>query len=111
LSILDALKHGRAFVGFDLMADSSGFLWYAQSATNKVVMGEALPFSSDVQLRAATPQACRFTVLRDGDAIHQHEGRSLQFSPSGPGVYRVEAELNIRNTWVPWVYANPIWLR
>jgi hypothetical protein len=109
--ILDALKHGRAFVGFDLLADSSGFLWYAQASTNQSVMGESMPFTSDVRFRAAAPQACRFTVVHDGDAVHQQQGRTMDFTPTAPGVYRVEAELLIRNAWVPWIYANPIWLR
>ena len=26
-------------------------------------------------------------------------------------LYRVEAELNVLGTWVPWVYANPLELR
>ena len=110
-SVLDSLKAGRVFVGFDLIADSSGFRWYAADGTNQVVMGETAPLSPEVRLHALSPLPCRFTVVKDGVACLQQEGRSLEWSPTGPGKYRVEAELRIRKDWVPWVYANPIQLR
>jgi hypothetical protein len=41
----------------------------------------------------------------------QQEGRALEWTPPGPGTYRVEAELKVLGKWVSWVYANPIELR
>jgi hypothetical protein len=107
-SILSALKAGRAFIGFDMLADSSGFVWMAEGNTGRVVMGEALWFSPEVRLRALSPHYCRLTIIKDGAAIHLQEGRSLEWAPPGPGQYRVEAELWIRGEWTPWIYANPI---
>jgi hypothetical protein len=43
--------------------------------------------------------------------VYQQEGRDVDWTPPGPGKYRVEAELNVMNEWIPWVYANPIELR
>jgi uncharacterized cysteine cluster protein YcgN (CxxCxxCC family) len=54
---------------------------------------------------------CRFTVVKDGVGVHQAIGRELDWLPPGPGKYRVEAEVEVRKEWVPWVYANPIELR
>jgi hypothetical protein len=48
-SVLDALKAGRAFVGFDMIADSSGFRWIANAGTNQIVMGEAGTFSEGIR--------------------------------------------------------------
>jgi hypothetical protein len=114
-AILDALRHGRVFVGFDLIADSSGFRWFATSGSNRAVMGEHLaapnPASVPPQLHARSPIPCRFTVVKDGSPIAHQEGRSAEWPAKGPGKYRVEAELNVRGTWVPWVYANPIEVR
>jgi hypothetical protein len=110
-SILDSLKTGRAFIGFDLLADSTGFVWLAHQPKDQAVMGEARPYSTELRLRAVSPHYCQFTVVKDGERVSQQQGRSLEYTPSGPGVYRVEAELSIRGEWVPWVYANPIWLR
>lgn len=110
-SILDALRAGRVFVGFDMIADSAGFAWMASSGTNRVVMGETMTFSPEVRLQASSPLPCRFTIIKDGANCIQQEGRSLDWTPPGRGKYRVEAELKIVKQWVPWVYANPIELR
>ncbi len=108
---LDALRAGRVFVGFNMIADSSGFRWLATGSTNRVVMGETLAFSSDTKLHARSPLPCRFTIVKNGHGAFQQEGRTLDWSPPGPGKYRVEAELKVRGEWVPWVYVNPIELR
>lgn len=110
-SVLDALRACRAFVGFDMLADSTGFSWLATAGTNQVVMGESMPFSPQCQLHAASPLPCRFTIVKDGTQCVRQTGRALDWTPPGPGKYRVEAELNILHSWVPWVYANPIELR
>jgi hypothetical protein len=110
-ALLESLRTGRVFVGFDLVADSSGFQWFASDGTTKTVMGESVPVSSATRLYARSPLPCRFTVLRDGALVLQQEGRDLEWAPPGPGKYRVEAELRGLGEWVPWVYANPIQLR
>ena len=110
-AILDGLRAGRVFVGFDMVADSSSFRWFAADGTNYTVMGEAAAFTPATRLGARSPLPCRFMILKNGSAVHQQEGRALDWTPSGPGKYRVEAELKVLDEWVPWVYANPIELR
>jgi hypothetical protein len=110
-AIMDALRHGRAFVGFNMIADSSGFQWLATNKVGRAVMGEAIEFTPDTRLQASSPHACRFTVVKDGRPVYTHEGRYLDWPAPERGKYRVEADLNIRKRWVPWVYANPIELQ
>jgi hypothetical protein len=110
-AVLDALRAGRGYIGFDLIADSSGFRWFAREGATTTVMGETGKFSGDTRLHAVSPLPCRFTIVQDGQPVHQAEGRALDWTPSGPGNYRVEAELKIRDEWLPWVYANPIQLQ
>jgi hypothetical protein len=43
--------------------------------------------------------------------VHRAEGRTLDWSPAGPGKYRVKAEVRILDEWIPWIYANPIELK
>jgi len=109
-AILDGLKAGRVFVGFDMIADSAGFRFFAVNGTNSVVMGEATVYSDAIKLHALSPCPCRFTVIRDGVRVFQQEGYGIDWTPGGPGKYRVEAELRVAGAWVPWVYANPIQL-
>ena len=110
-AILDSLRAGRVFIGFDMIADSSGFRWFATSAAASAVMGETLPFSAVTKLHARSPLPCRFTVVQDGKVVHQQEDRALDWLPPSSGKYRIEAELKVRGEWIPWVYANPIQLK
>lgn len=110
-AILDSLRAGRVFIGFDMIADSSSFRWYASDPSGSAVMGEAFAFSNETRLHAQSPLPCRFTIVKDGSVVHREEGRAVEWTPSGPGKYRVEAELKVRDEWVTWVYANPIQLQ
>lgn len=107
-AVLEALRVGRVFVGFDVIADSSSFRWWAQDREHGVVMGESLPWSPDTRLQARSPLPARFTILKDGARVCRAEGRGVEYVPDGSGSYRVEAELKVLEEWVPWVYANPI---
>lgn len=106
--ILGAIMDGRAFVGFDMIADSTGFVWMAKTADAQAVMGESIPLSPGLKLVGASPHVCRFIVKRHGEEVYRTEGASMEFVPELPGKYRVEAELRILDEWVPWVYANPV---
>ena len=107
-AIIDALREGRVFVSFDMIADATGFVWMAKGGGKQAVMGEQIALGPDTTLLAAAPFACRFTVLRNGVQVHQQEGTSMEWKPTEAGKYRVEAELNILGEWTPWVYANPL---
>jgi hypothetical protein len=110
-AVLDALRQGRVFVGFDMLADTDGFIFFAEADGQKAVMGETLPFTSGLHLRGASPLPCRFTILRHGIPVFQKEGRDFDWQPSEAGKYRVEAELDILGVWTPWVYTNPLELK
>jgi hypothetical protein len=110
-AILEALRAGRVFVGFDMVADSSGFRWFAAGDGGRKMLGESGTLTPDTRLHAASPLPCRFTVLKDGLPVCQQEGRAMEWRPDSAGKYRVEAELNVLGEWVPWVYANPLELR
>jgi hypothetical protein len=97
-------------VAFNHLVDATGFRWFARSGSKTVVMGEAVPYTPEVTLHARAPVPCRFTILRHGRVLHQALGRELDWTPPGPGKYRVEAELQVLGRWVPWIYANPITL-
>jgi len=107
-SVLDALRQGRVYVGFDMIADSTGFTFLAEGPDQRAVMGESIGLTPELRLRAAAPHRCRFTIKRDGQTVAQQVGTSLSWQPDAVGKYRVEAELEILGAWTPWVYTNPI---
>ena len=106
--VIGALRAGRVFIAFDMIADARGFTFLAEAPGTKAVMGEEVPLQDGLTLRAESPAPCRFTLIHDGTSIEQREGRTYEYAVKGPGNYRVEAELNIAGEWTPWVYANPI---
>jgi hypothetical protein len=107
-ALLEGLAEGRVFIGFDMIADSTGFTWMAESSRDRVVMGESIEKTPDLRLRALSPIPCRFTILNDGEILHQAEGREVVWQPSWHGKFRVRADLDINGEWTPWVYTNPI---
>lgn len=112
-ALLDAVRQGRAFVAFDVLADARGFVFLAQGPettpeAKPTVMGETIEFRPGLKLRCASPQRCRFTIVRDGKTLCQYSGNDFTHAVDGPGKYRVEAELDILGEWTPWVYTNPI---
>jgi hypothetical protein len=109
-ALTGALQAGRAYIAFDSLADSSGFTYVARDAGRMITMGEAMPWTPGTELAAASPLPCRFTVVKDGEAVHMAEGRELTWKPDGPGKYRIEVEVYSVDEWIPWVYTNPLQL-
>ena len=116
-ALIEALSQGRAYTGFDLLADSTGFEFTALSASNTrpVPQGSEVAMSPGLRLnvRVPAPQGDRFRVylLRDG-VVLQTSGKALVASPvEHPGVYRVEVMLQRGADWKQWIYSNPIYVR
>jgi hypothetical protein len=109
--IVAALRAGRAFVAYSLLADATGFRWFAEAGGAPVVMGETAPWRPGTRLRALAPVPGRFTLVRDGAVVGRSEGRAAGWDAPGPGNYRVEVEVRVGDEWVPWIYANPVRLR
>lgn len=107
-ALCDGLKQGRVYVAFDMIADARDFVFFAEDGGAKAVMGEEMPFSNTVRLRAGSPHIGRIKVVHDGAVVHQMEGTELDWRPAEPGNYRVEVELYIVDQWVPWIYSNPL---
>ncbi|MBI4556405.1 MAG: PHP domain-containing protein [Candidatus Hydrogenedentes bacterium] len=106
--LVDALRQGRAFVAFDMIADSRGFTFLAENSQGKAVMGESLPFEPGTKLKAGSPISCRLTLMCDGNRVDDKTGNVVEFDAAKPGKYRIEADFNILGEWTPWVYTNPI---
>ena len=92
-ALLDAVRSGRAFIAFNGLADAKGFAFVAEDKDKQATMGERIPFSPDVILRAEAPLSCRFTLVRYGKPVISQEGLVFEYEPTQPGKYRIEASL------------------
>jgi hypothetical protein len=113
--LLDALKAGHCFIGFDLFGDTAGFSFEASGSTHSVIQGDEIPLQSDTHLRVNTPVASRILLFKDGSVILNESGiTTKEFPVRERGVYRVEVYLPEVERVIgqkPWIISNPIYVR
>ena len=96
--VFDALRAGRSYIARDWIAPARGF-----SFTH---MGEETSDRPLLEVRLPRPASVR--LLRDGAVVASAEDAAeLDFQPSEPGVYRVEARIGGRI----WILSNAVYLR
>ncbi len=111
-SLLEALSLGHCYISFDLFSDASGFS-FSTSISDRI-MGDEIALSSQPHLIVHTPLASRIVLIKNGNTIDQKSGTVVEFTPDGPGVYRVEAYLDTLPAPVtnqPWILSNPIYIK
>ncbi|HEX5887681.1 MAG TPA: hypothetical protein VFY61_03215 [Pyrinomonadaceae bacterium] len=113
--LLDAIKAGHCFIGFDLFGDTSGFTFEAKTPTETKIQGDEIPLQSDTRLVVHTPFASRILLFKDGSAILNESGVTTKEIPvTERGVYRVEVYLPEIERIIgekPWIISNPIYVR
>ena len=118
-ALLDAVRVGRAFVAFNMLADAGGFAYIAESNGKQVTMGESIPLAPGLKLIAEAPLSCRFILIKKGKKVVSQDGKRFEFEVTEPGKYRLEAALAIPgemmliddstvNNMAPWIITNPI---
>ena len=111
-AVWKALEEGRAFVGFDWICDTTGFVFQAELGEKSFQIGSKIPFEPGIALSAHAPiESANYKLIRDGKEVHQATGRSLSFPVTEPGIYRVEVWLSVGDEEKPWILSNPIYLR
>ena len=103
-----ALAEGHAFIGFDLLGDTTGFTFLLLRGAAVIgLMGDERPMEPGLFLYIWTPRACALRLLRDGQPFQETTGHECYIPVSHAGVYRVEADLD----GTPWIISNPIYVR
>ncbi len=112
--LMSALRAGRCFVSFNLMADAAGFRFAAhvrEGGPVVALMGDDVLLQDGLVLAAQCPVPGSVELLRDGVPIRRQEGRELLHPVDRPGVYRIEVSLRVVDRWLPWIFSNPIYVR
>lgn len=114
-NIIDAFKKGNAFVGFDVLGDTKGFMFSAENGTEKRIMGDTIALGGSTRLTAASPGIGRFVLYRNGAEIARFDAASeFTTTVTEPGAYRVEVYLDSLGPpfdKAPWIMSNPIYIR
>jgi hypothetical protein len=112
-SIRSALRSGHAYVSHDWICDPTGSMFELIPTTDgyRCVMGDEVRLALQQRLVARFPVRCHIRLLRAGQLIAEGSGDTLEQKVTAPGVYRVEAWLQVGGEERPWIYSNPIYVR
>ena len=114
-SLLDAVRAGHCFIGFDFLSDSTGFAFEAENAGERKIQGDEISLQNGTKLRVGVPVAGRIVLFKDGTVLLDENGISSKELPiTERGVYRVEVYLPQLGSLVadkPWIISNPVYIR
>ena len=113
---MDALKNGRAYIGFDVLSDSTGFSFTASNNEGTKTMGDEILLSEgEIDIEAQAPQVSRFLVFQNGKRVFESgQTTKINFKPKEAGAYRIEVYLDTLGSpfdKMPWIISNPIYVR
>lgn len=111
-SLLQALAEGHCYISFDIFADAKGFNFSISKSDR--TMGDEITADAQPRFTVNVPVSARVVLIKDGNLVDQRTGTTVEFSPDGPGVYRVETYLDSLPLPVrgqPWIISNPIYVR
>lgn len=110
-NLLDALRVGHCFIGFDVLSDTKGFSF----STGEKIMGDETTLAEAPNFNVAVPQNARIVLFKDGGKISEvRDARALSFQPKERGAYRVEVFLDSLGKpfgQLPWIISNPIYVK
>ena len=106
--LVEALRAGRGFLSFDMVADGTGFVYLAESGANKAMMGESIKMDPALSLKAWSPYPSKFALMKNGLKVDEQEGREYVFQPKEAGKYRLEVSLKVMGKDQLWLLTNPI---
>jgi hypothetical protein len=114
-NLVTAIKEGRYFIGIDVIGDTSGFTFWAETGQGNGYMGHTVPRGHGLTLRSLSPNPARFVLYKNGEEVSSSAGSSeFVYTPSESGTYRVEVfrdELGSPFDQMPWIISNPIYVR
>jgi hypothetical protein len=110
-SLLEALRAGHCFIGFDFLGDTSGFSFEAENAGARKIQGDEIQLNGETRLRVRTPVACRIVIYKDGAVFSDESGISTKdVAVTDRGVYRAEIYLP-QLVDAPWILSNPVYVK
>jgi hypothetical protein len=114
-NLLEALRAGHCFIGFDFLGDTSGFSFSAESAGEQKIQGDDVKLSADTRLKVRTSVSSQIKLFKDGNVISDETGvTGKDFPVTEAGVYRVEVylpQLGKLAAGKPWIISNSIKVR
>lgn len=110
-AVIEALRLGHAFIGYDLPAQTNGFRFTANGKGGTAWMGDEIKAEAGVTLQIHLPRPAECQLVRNGVVIKKWEKReNYTHNTSDPGAYRVEVYIHAYGRRRGWIFSNPIYL-
>ena len=111
--VLNALRRGNAWVGYDAAGDTTEFRFSAQGLKQQAIMGDTLKLKKgNVTFQITAPAPSHIQLLRNGDVVAEiSETPRLLHQTDEPGAYRVQVFTRFAGRKRGWIYSNPIYVR
>ena len=108
-SLMEAVRAGHCYIGFDFLGDTSGFVFEAE---NGKIQGDEISLDSGTRLRVRSPVPGRIVIFKDGAIWTDESGiASKEVAITERGVYRAEVYLPQLGVTAPWIISNPVYVR
>lgn len=114
--IFQALEEGRGWVAFDWLADSKGLQIGIEKPSGdgngqRWELGSRINAAKlPVELHAHAPIVCQWHLVCNGKLLQEATGDQATWTLETPGIYRVEAYMQIGKERFPWILANPFYI-
>lgn len=110
--ILEAIRQGHCFVGYDLPASTRGFRIMAHGMGQTAGMGDEIQARGGVTFQIRLPRRAECRLLKDGKHLKTWTKQDLcTYIATEPGVYRVEVYIEYLGMKRGWIFSNPVYLR
>jgi hypothetical protein len=109
--VMDALRQGHAFVGYDLPAPTRGFSFTARGRNQNALMGDDIELDDGITFQIRLPFATECRLMRDGQVIKVWQDREIiTHITNQPGAFRVECYVQYLGMRRGWIFSNPIYV-
>jgi hypothetical protein len=109
--ILDALRCGHSFIGYDRPAPTRGFSFTARGFEASALMGDELNSKGGITFQIRLPMIAECNLLKNGKTVRTWRKHDLcTYITTEPGVYRVEVYIQYLGRRRGWIFSNPIYI-
>jgi hypothetical protein len=110
--ILEALRQGHCFIGYDRPAPTRGFHFIARGLEQTAQMGDELSGKGGVTFQIRLPRIAECVLLKNGVPVRTWRKHDLcTYITSEPGVYRVEVYMQYLGRRRGWIFSNPVYVK
>ena len=108
--VLNAMRNGRVYISLDRYRAATGFSMLMAERGREATMGDEFILHHAAEFQVRLPERARIRLIRNGTLFRKYTAKEFSEIIRDPGVYRIEADLNVLGRYHPWIWSNPIYV-